>query len=287
MAGLQRSESTQAWDQAFALKDDDFRFLASLIYDRTGIVVGENKRNLVYSRLARRIRALRLTSFSEYCSLLSSPDGEAELPETINAVTTNLTKFFREDHHFDHLRSQVVPTLFAPSQRRSRIRVWSAGCSSGQEPFSIAMTLADSVPDLANWDLKILATDLDSNMIRRCASGEYAVREIETIPQAKRKKYLGPESGDGKVTFDKSLRRLITFNELNLLHDWPMKGPFDVIFFRNVVIYFDLETQRKILDRMWSMLADDGHLYVGHSENLSRVTDRFALIGQTIYGKVT
>jgi len=286
MATLHSSEANNSWNQEFSLGDDEFRFLASLIYDRTGIVVGDNKRNLVYSRLARRIRLLKLSSFRDYCDLLESSAGEDELPETINAVTTNLTKFFREDHHFDHLRKDVVPKLFSAGRRKSKIRLWSAGCSSGQEPFSIAMTLADSVPDLASWDAKILATDLDSNMIARLATGEYAAREIETIPPATRKKYLTGKKGDASQTFSNELRRLITFKQLNLLHQWPMKGPFDIIFFRNVVIYFDVETQRDILGRMWSMLADDGYLYVGHSENLSRVTDRFSLVGRTIYRKV-
>ncbi|NQV80755.1 MAG: protein-glutamate O-methyltransferase [Alphaproteobacteria bacterium] len=286
MAGLSTTEANESWNQEFSLGDDEFNFLAKLIYDRTGIVVGDNKRNLVYSRLARRIRFLKLGSFRDYCDLLGSAAGDDELPETINAVTTNLTKFFREDHHFDHLSKEVVPRLFSSARRRSKIRMWSAGCSSGQEPFSMAMTLADAVPDLSSWDAKILATDLDSNMIARCATGEYAEREIEAIPLATRKRFLTSDKDQGIATFKSDLRRLITFNQLNLLHQWPMKGPFDVIFFRNVVIYFDIETQRDILGRMWSLLADDGCLYVGHSENLSRVTDRFSLVGRTIYRKV-
>jgi len=281
---MARAAAQQAdWNQEFSLGDDEFRFLAELIYDRTGIVVGENKRNLVYSRLARRIRALRLSSFHDYCKLLESPEGDAELPEALNAVTTNLTKFFRENHHFDHLRQEVLPHLF--NSKRGRIRAWSAGCSSGQEPFSVAMTVSDTVENLNQYDFKILATDLDSNMIAKCRAGTYADRETETVPTATKKKYLVPD-GQGSATFKPEIQRLITFNQLNLLKPWPMKGPFDFIFFRNVVIYFDLDTQRDILGRMWSLLSDDGYLYVGHSENLSRVTDRFALIGRTIYRKV-
>lgn len=286
MARAQQRDASPEWNQEFSLGDEEFRFLASLIYDRTGIVVGDNKRNLVYSRLARRIRALKLKSFQDYCELLESPEGESEMPEALNAVTTNLTKFFRENHHFDHLRQEVVPKLFSAGRHSSRIRFWSAGCSSGQEPFSIAMTVNDAVPNLKSYDFKILATDLDSNMIAKCRSGAYVAREIENIPPATQKKYLSAGAQDGTVVFDPAIQKLITFNQLNLLKTWPMKGPFDIIFFRNVVIYFDLETQRDILDRMWSLLSNDGYLYVGHSENLSRVTDRFALIGRTIYRKV-
>lgn len=270
--------------EEFPLSDGEFTFLAELVYQRTGIVLGDNKRNLLYSRLARRLRALGLASFQEYCSLLETPAADGELPHLVNAVTTNLTKFFREDHHFEHLRKTTLPALFAPSRRGARIRFWSAGCSSGQEPFSIAMTLREMVPDLARWDCKILATDLDSNMIARCESARYNLREVESIPAPLRQAYL-QEVDEESYVFAGDIRRLITFRQLNLLDRWPMKGPFDVVFFRNVLIYFDVETQRAILERMHGLIADDGLLYAGHSENLARVTDRFALLGQTIYRK--
>jgi len=272
-------------ENEFPLSDREFKFLTELVYERTGIVLGENKRNLLYSRLARRLRALGLSSFKEYCSLLETPAADDELPHMVNAVTTNLTKFFREDHHFEHLRKAVLPSLFDAARRGARIRFWSAGCSSGQEPFSIAMTLRDMVPDIARWDCRILATDLDSNMIARCESGRYNEREVESIPSALRNAHLQKDA-DGSFLFSAEIRRLITFRQLNLLERWPMKGPFDVVFFRNVLIYFDIETQRAILDRMHGLIADDGLLYAGHSENLTRVTDRFSLIGQTIYRKV-
>ncbi len=270
----------------FPLSRKEFDFLAALVYEQTGIVLGENKRNLLYSRLARRIRALRMNSFREYCDLLGTPEGASEMPQLINAVTTNLTKFFRENHHFEHLRSVVIPALFAPGRRGARIRIWSAGCSSGQEPFSIAMTLAAAVPDLASWNCRILATDLDSNMIARCSAGRYNEKETESIPTDLRKKYMERERGESHLTFSTAIRKLITFKQLNLLDRWPMTGPFDAVFFRNVLIYFDVETQRQILNRMYGLIAPEGFLYAGHSENLSRVTDHFSLIGQTIYHRV-
>lgn len=281
----QRTTSPEGGREAeFPLGDEEFRFLTDLVYQRTGIVLGDNKRNLLYSRLARRLRALKLETFQQYCALMETPAGESELQNMVNAVTTNLTKFFREDHHFDHLRKSVLPTLFAPARRGARIRFWSAGCSSGQEPFSLAMTLCDAVPDLARWDCRILATDLDSNMIARCQSGRYSDREVESIPPALRAAHM-EKGADGHYTFSAPVRRLVTFRQLNLLEPWPMHGPFDIVFFRNVLIYFDVETQRGILERMHGLIADGGFLYAGHSENLTRVTDRFRLLGQTIYSK--
>ncbi|MDA1132729.1 MAG: protein-glutamate O-methyltransferase [Proteobacteria bacterium] len=267
----------------FDFSERDFKRLAGLLHSRTRIILGDNKRALVYSRLARRLRENRLTTFSAYLDLISSPAGAEELERALDAITTNLTKFFREDHHFDHLRKEVLPRVNGAACKR--LRIWSAGCSSGQEPFSIAMTIAETVPDFANRDIRILATDLDSKMVAKGATGQYSDREVESIPAPLRKKYLQGPDASGMFVFDRKLKSLIAFRNLNFFHDWPFRGPFDAIFCRNVFIYFESDDQRAILDRMSGMLADDGFLYMGHSENLSRITDQFAACGRTTYRK--
>lgn len=257
----------------FAFTDRDFTFLARLINDRTGIVLGEQKRDLVYGRLAKRLRQLRLNGFDEYCTLLTRED--AEIRHVINAITTNHTAFFREPHHFTHLE-ELLPTLKAP-----RLRLWSAACSIGAETYSMAMCLLDALPDAASRDIRILATDIDTQVLARAAKGEYPANMRDSIPEPKRGRYTAQE-GDA-LRMLAPLRRLITFNELNLLEPWPMQGKFDIIFCRNVVIYFDKPTQQKLFDRFAEALTPGGWLYIGHSESLHGVSDRFRLAGKTIY----
>lgn len=272
----------------FAFSDSDFRFIAQMLKERAGIVLADHKRNMVYSRLAKRLRELKMNSFSDYIELLNGPDGDNEIGTTLNALTTNLTKFFRESHHFDHLKSVVAPAARGATKPglRPRLRIWSAGCSSGEEPYSIAMTLLQGVSDIAKWDAKILATDIDTNMVNRASQGIYERRSVEAIPGQARSQFAKPIRGDDdKFQMSERVRALITFKPLNLLHAWPMKGPFDLIFCRNVVIYFDKETQRKLFDRYADILRDDAFLYIGHSESLFNVTDRFKLVGQSIYQK--
>jgi len=273
----------------FEISERDFEFISEFIGTRTGIVLGENKQEMIYGRMARRLRALKMTTFAEYRQLLESPDGAGELPEMINALTTNLTKFFRENHHFQHLGSEVLSRAFKRTRiGRARIRIWSAGCSSGQEPFSIALTIADNVPDFQRHDIKILATDLDSNMVARGRSGRYSSSDIESIRPALRDRWLRPVDGEESIyIFDDSIRAMITFNTLNLLNEWPVRGPFDAIFLRNVIIYFDNDLQRKIIGRIYDLLDDSGFLYLGHSENISRMSDQFANFGKTIHSKIS
>ena len=267
----------------FAFTDNDFNLISDLVLDKTGIVLREEKRPLVYSRLTKRLRQLKLTNFKDYCQLVMSEKGQNELPSLINAITTNLTRFFREDHHFDHLKNELVPQIVKryhehPCPENKRVRIWSAGCSSGEEPHTIAMTLADCLPN--GFDLKILATDVDTNMISHASAGIYA--DIKGIPDKFVHAYvnkLGPE----KYEIKKNIRDLITFKPLNLLEYWPMKGPFDAIFCRNVVIYFNKETQATLFGRMAELMEEGRWLYIGHSENLFRVTDKFQLMGRTIY----
>lgn len=271
---------TAARQREFCFDDRDFAMLAALVKQHVGIVLGEQKRDLVYGRLARRLRALKLDSFAQYCELLAGPDGDAEIGYMVNAITTNLTSFFREPHHFATLADEVLKPM--ARQGRQRLRIWSAGCSSGEEPYSIAMTLRGAIPALDGWDARILATDIDTDMLSRAAAGRYEVERAASIPDACRK-YCDVAANGDAVVMSAALKSLIAFKPLNLQGPWPMKGPFDAIFCRNVVIYFDKQTQRALFDRYADLLKPDGWLFIGHSESLFRVSERFELVGRTVY----
>lgn len=278
---------TRTRDSEFHFGEQEFSKLQSLVYNQTGIVLKDHKKNMLYGRLARRLRALGYSSFKEYIKYLESNRGHEETNNLINAVTTNLTKFFREDHHFDHLRDvslkQAADEIRAG--RQQRLRVWSAGCSSGEEPYSIAMTMQAALPNLKNMDAKILATDLDTNMLEHGSQGIYKNNCYETIPKKYQKSYT-EDLQDGRVQMDQRLRDLIAFKKLNLLNKFPMSGPFDAIFCRNVMIYFDTETKATLMNKFASMLRVGGWLYIGHSESLLNLDGPFKLVGRTIYRKV-
>lgn len=270
----------------FALEDDDFRKISRLVTATTGIVIDNRKRAFIQGRLGRRLRTLGLENFSEYCRVLDGPDGEAERLVLVNAITTNHTSFFREPHHFEYLAETVLPAIVQnKTESGSRLRIWSAGCSTGEEPYTLAMIIADSKLPLASFDVRILATDLDTNVIAHATAGLYDEERAHTIPAKFRQRFV-TEQPDGRASMNTVLRSLITFKPLNLLHQWPMNGPFDIIFCRNVVIYFDKATQRNLFDRYADLLKTGGWLTVGHSESLQNLTDRFELVGRTVYRKI-
>jgi chemotaxis protein methyltransferase CheR len=269
--------------QEYALQDGDFQKISHLVTSATGIVVDDRKRAFIHGRLGRRLRALGLVNFSDYCRVLDGPDGDAERRVLVNAITTNHTSFFREQHHFDYLAKTILPEVVRKRHdAHRRLRIWSAGCSTGEEPYTIAMTLCGSQVPLAGWDTRILATDLDMNVIAHATAGIYDDERVESIPRHFRERYV-TEQPDGRRSMHEALRSLITFKPLNLLDGWPMHGPFDVVFCRNVVIYFDKPTQRKLFDRFAEMLKPDGWLVVGHSESLQNLSSRFEMAGRTIY----
>jgi chemotaxis protein methyltransferase CheR len=274
----------------FDLTEEDFRFLARQVYDLTGIVIHERKRDMLYSRLSRRLRTLGLSSFREYCEYVSGPDRDGEIGAMINAVTTNLTHFFRESHHFDHLRDEVLPAVAAADRRAGnrRLRIWSAGCSSGEEPYSIAMTVKAAPVDFSRWNARVLASDLDTDMVATAAAGRYRCADASGIPDELAAKYTDSVTAPGgpEVRMREALRQMIIFKQLNLMGAWPMRGPFDAIFCRNVMIYFNHPTKARLVDRFAELLRPDGWLYIGHSESLSKVSDRFQLAGRTIYRRV-
>jgi len=272
----------QVEEREFPFSEREFRMLADMANKCTGIVLADHKKDMVYSRLARRLRALGMKSFAEYCTLVQGEEGKEEMGNLVNAITTNLTSFFRESHHFEHLHSNVLEPLAAGKSKR--LRIWSAGCSAGMEAYSIAMTMKAAIKDLPSWDARILATDIDTNMLITGMEGEYAAEQYENIPAAHRAEVI--KLKNGRMAMSPDLKSLVAFKQLNLLDHWPMKGTFDAVFCRNVVIYFDKPTQQKLFARIADLIKPNGWLYIGHSENLFKVCDRFELVGRTIYRKI-
>jgi len=278
-------------DISMRLTDEDFSFICKFVYQSTGIVLNDNKREMVYRRLTRIVRDRKLHSFSDYCQLLRE-QGDQEKDYFINAITTNLTSFFREQHHFDYLATEELPKLMTnksvQTNGKKRLRIWSSASSTGEEPYSIAITVLETMKSvLSDWDVKILATDIDSNVLAAGKAGVYEYRRIENIKEDFKHKYFKRGCGENKnnIRVKKELSDLITFKQLNLLHEWPMKGPFDVIFCRNVIIYFDKPTQQELFTRYYDLLAPGGLLMLGHSENLGAYQQHFDNVGRTIFRK--
>ena len=267
----------------FEFSDEDFEALRSLVKQVTGIALSDQKRELVYGRLARRLRALNIRTFREYRTLLAGDSDE--LVQFCNAITTNLTAFFREPHHFDHLRDEVLKPLAAKPPATRRFRIWSAACSTGEEPYTTAMTVFESIPDLRGWDIRILATDLDSDVLGKASRGVYLADRLRTLSAERRQKFFTPVAGAKEPSFavTPNLRQLVTFKQLNLMHPFPMKGPLDAIICRNVLIYFDKDTQRDLVGRMARLQRPGDLLYLGHSESLFKVSNDYTLISRTIY----
>lgn len=273
--------------QDFELGEKEFRYIATLIRKEAGIVIGEQKRALVYSRISRRLRELGMTSFQDYAGLLQDPKrAHSEMEQFINALTTNLTSFFRESHHFDYLRDTVLPELVR-TKKDKEIRIWSAGCSSGEEPYSIAITALESMP--RSWTVRIQASELDTNILDIARRGIYPMERVEKLPDVTRRRWFrrGTGGNAGLVRVSPQLQEVITFQQLNLLHNWSFPQRFDIIFCRNVVIYFDKETQVTLFEKYANQLVEHGHLFIGHSESLFQKTSRFKLIGKTVYQKTS
>lgn len=267
------------------LSDDDLRFLAKIVHQAAGIVIRDNKSAMTRGRLVRRVKALGLNSLADYMALLRGPALEREMPELLNAVTTNHTSFFRERHHFDQLANETLPALLA--RNPSRLRIWSAACSSGEEPYSIAAILHRALRAHPSCDARILATDLDTEIVAKADAAEYADDVIERAP-ADLRPLLGlePSARSGHQVISPALRKLVTCRQLNLLEPWPFQGPFDVIFCRNVMIYFDPPTKRALVDRFADMLARHGTLFIGHSESLGPSHARLRIVGRTAYAPI-
>ncbi len=275
-------------EREFPFTYEDFDYLRNLVNGRTGIVVTDEKYDMFYSRLVRRIRLLRLANFTQYCDLIKSEQGNAEIIHLVNAITTNLTSFYRENHHFEFLLQRVIPGLLerAPAQRR--LRIWSAGCSTGEEPYSIAMTLCESELAAKGWNIQILATDIDSNVLEHAAAGVYNMDRVENLPQARLQRWFlkGKGEQEGRVRVKPEVHKLVEFAQLNLNSAWVLPEVADIVFCRNVIIYFDKEAKRTLIERIAENLTMGGYLFIGHSESMFRVSDRFELVGNTIYRKI-
>jgi len=269
-------------DKEFLMTERDFDEIADLALKHTGIVLGRHKANMVYGRIARRLRQLKYSTFADYLEYLREHFSE-ESTNFINLITTNLTSFYREPHHFDFLNETVIPELKRKTDKK--IRIWSSGCSIGQEAYTIAFTMAEAHL-AASYDLKILATDLDSNVVKTGSEGIYPADDLMSVPDEVVEKYFERSRDGNQVRVKKSMRDLVHFKRLNLLESWPMKGKFDVIFCRNVVIYFNRDTQKTLFNRYADYLPTGGYLIIGHSESLNGLTDRFKSVGNTVYQKV-
>lgn len=259
--------SRQAEPERASLTDADFATIADMAMRDFGLHLTIAKRELVYSRLLKRLNLLGLDQFSDYCRFVQTPEGAEERQAMLSALTTNVTHFFREGHHFTLLREKVLPPLIEAARRGGKVRIWSAACSAGQEPYSLAFTVLDLCPEAARLNIRILATDVDPQILRRAQAGLYPVEELKAIPEAARC-HVEPPQG---ATFGigAKARELVTFGNLNLIEAWPVKGPFDLIFCRNVAIYFDKPTQSRLWARFADLLTPGGYLCIGHSERVA------------------
>ncbi|CAO5674677.1 MAG: Chemotaxis protein methyltransferase [Holosporales bacterium] len=271
----------------YEFTQEDFDRIQKKVHNLCGIVLRYEKKGMVYARLGKRLKELGLTTFKDYLTYLSQNES-SELTHLINALTTNLTKFFRENHHFEHLSHIVLEDFIAENQYNvaPKLRIWSSASSSGEEPYSIGLTVYNKLLErkISMQDVKILATDIDTQMVAHGEAGIYTSQDLENIHSNLRVHFN--KNNQNEWVVGQQIKKLLTFKQLNLIDKWPFSGPFDVVFCRNVVIYFDKDTQRVLFDKIANVLKPNGWLYIGHSESLFRVTDRFELIGQTIYRKV-
>lgn len=272
-------------DREFHFSVENFNFLRQMSNAHSGIQVPDERFDMFYSRLVKRVRKLGLNNFSEYCDYLVNNHAD-EFTNFINAITTNLTSFFREKHHFDYLRDVVIPDLLIRNAATKKIRIWSAGCSTGEEPYSLAMTLLENVP--ANWDIRILATDLDTQVLQFAADGVYPEDRVAELPiEILKRWFMKGKFSPENVRVKTELQAIIQFKHLNLMEEWPMKTPFDVIFCRNVLIYFNRETKSTLAKRYAQLLVSKSWLFIGHSESLNHLTSEFELVATTSYMKNT
>ncbi len=265
-------------EREFDFTANDFARVRKLIYQHAGISLSEAKTDMVYSRVGRRLRALDYGSFKAYLDDLESQKNPEEWEAFTNALTTNLTAFFREEHHFPILANHLL-------KMQKPIRIWCSAASTGEEPYTIAMTSCEAFGTLTP-PVEIIATDIDTNVLRTASAGVYPLDRISKLSDVRRKTFFQKGSGvhEGSVRVKSELRRLITFLPLNLLDEqWPIKGPFDAIFCRNVMIYFDKPTQSKILTRFTKLMKPQTLLFAGHSENFLYVSKDFQLLGKTVY----
>lgn len=268
----------------YLLSHEEYERFRSLIYDESGISLGDRKQSLLVSRLSKRLRHLGLRSFGEYYDVVTGDPDREEFTRMLDLISTNKTDFFREPKHFGFLRDRILPGL----ANEKRIRIWSSACSTGEEPYSIAITLHEHAPDPGQWDFKILASDISTRVLTKAASGLYDMDRIQGIPQDVVQRHFLRGRGDsaGLVKVKPHLTEAVRFKRINLMDDrYPIKGPLDLIFCRNVMIYFDRPTQEQLIRKFYRYLKLGGYLFIGHSESLQWVQHSFTQLAPTIYRK--
>ena len=271
------------------LSEKEFRKISDMVYEHCGINLHAGKKELVRARLAKRLRIGNFKTFRDYMKDVLEDKTGKEFSILIDSLSTNLTSFFREGQHFEFMRSKFLPVLLERKRKNHnfRIRAWSAGCSSGEEPYSLAITLLEAVQGQGRWDIKVLATDISTTMLETARKGLYDKERIEPVPKIQKNKYLILHRVDKQKVFEvnQSLRNAVIFKYLNLMKNWPIKGPLDFIFCRNVMIYFDKHTQKSLINRFWDLLDSGGVLFTGHSESLTGIKHKFNYVQPTIYMK--
>ncbi|MBN1534221.1 MAG: protein-glutamate O-methyltransferase CheR [Spirochaetes bacterium] len=267
------------------LREEDFLHFKNVIFQETGIKLSDMKKALVQSRLLKRLRELKLDDYNEYSHYLDE-NYQDEVINLINCITTNKTDFFREPAHFDILRERVLPEF--DSKKKDSLKVWSAGCSTGEEPYTLAITILEYYRGKQMPDVKILASDIDTQVLAKGIEGIYRAESVDSMDMTLLKRYFlrGKGANEGCYRTNDILKRVIYFRRLNLQQEtYPMKGLFDVIFCRNVIIYFDFNTRKALMEKFYRYLHDGGYLFLGHSETLSGLTDHFQYLGNTVYKK--
>lgn len=272
------------------ITDKEFELFRSLIYDKSGINLNPTKKGLLHTRLLKRLSLHNCATFAEYYYYIQNDDSGEELIAMLNAVSTNLTKFFREENHFLFLQNTVLPEI-TQGRRKSgqrRLRVWCAGCSSGEEPYSIGITLLQHIESPLLWDIKILATDISTDILEKAAEGIYEKEKVSELPHDLLSAFFirGSSQYSGYYKVKSALQNIISFRRLNLIDEkYPFRGKFDFIFCRNVMIYFDKRTQERIVNRYYNCLEDGGYLFIGHSESLNGVKSPFTYVMPAVYRK--
>jgi len=276
--------------KTLSLGEKDFRRVSDVIYRHCGINLHDGKKGLVQSRLSKLVRQSRFDSFTEYIDYILSTEGKREFIVAVDALSTNLTFFFREKQHFDFVKKKFLPDLIARKGRESnrRIRAWSAACSSGEEPYSLAVTLTETFEHEPGWDIKILATDISTRILEKAKMGTYDQQRIEPLTPQQKQRFLTLNRAKGQKEYQvrENLKKMIRFRHLNLMDSWPFQGPFDMIFARNVMIYFDKPTQAALVNRFWQCLDGGGLLCIGHSESLTGIDHKFRYVQPATYMKM-
>ncbi len=267
------------------LADREFKKISALVYGIAGINLPDHKKELVKARLGKRLRVLELNSYRDYIAYIEADKSGRELVNMLDAISTNLTSFFREPAHFKYMGDEIIPEILKKPDKK--IRIWSAGCSTGEEPYTMGIYLKTCFSDICGWDAKILATDINSTVLDYARKGEYTESRLKNVAAQVRQRCFDCIQHQAPRIYrvKEEIKNLVTFARLNLLDHWPMRGGFDMIFCRNVMIYFDKPTQKRLINRFWEMLRPGGTLFIGHSESLTGTDHRFKYRQPTIYRK--